>query len=581
MTDRIPSMQIVIHQFNRELLAQRTWLLVWAGVLLLQFICVGTGFSGEFVRTSTQHLTEILFDILSICLAIIPILIAASIAVADPARDEGAHWLTLPVRRRDLLLAKLLCVLVGIALPLVAVRTLTLLSGGAGMWFGASLMDFLSSYPGWMVTGFAVGAMAGSWKRFAVAMLSLLIGTVLLIFVCEILDDALNGSVFYRAGNTLEDCLETNLFLPGALLVIGLTYFTRMRSGYVVLGFVLVLPVTIWGIPKMTRSMVPSQRIVDRVGTTQIALQLKLPMRLLAHSEKETRLLAHVDYEDLSWTGIDAPTYFIPERLSSRLVEAGTDRQNAFRSDTVTYEFPGSYARWWNGEAPDFLERKVALRQAVPGLKLINPSFEAGEGFDLFEIDRPEMELHRDKAMNLQNEIRIEVGRYEKFGELPLEIGANTASDGTRLRIVAHLPQVSGRTQFMINESYARFTGEKEHHYNRDQSFSDPRRHPANLRYILVNADRGEACLPVHRSAFRMLRLNPLSMRSTIVDFSIAVDAEKDQAISEEWLAGAKLHVFRKVRHGSRQIPITTGGPIELSKLKIEPFPKHIEMKYR
>lgn len=129
----------------------------------------------------------------------------------------------------------------------------------------------------------------------------------------------------------------------------------------------------------------------------------------------------------------------------------------------------------------------------------------------------------------------------------------------------------------MINHQYPAFLD--EHESGHPAVGSD--RNPLHLRYLLVNEERGEACLPTATQSFhRGRRLTPLAMLRTIVDFSIATGPTHDQAIPEEWLAGAKLHIFRQLPAGSVVLRFTADD-LDLAALPVKPYPTNIVTKYR
>jgi hypothetical protein len=572
-------MHLVIHQLKRELLAQRTGLIVFASALTAYLLFVATGFAGEFDRSSTQPLVAIIFELLAGAIGIIPFLLAAAIGIADPPIDEEAHWRALPIRSQHLLSAKILVLIVGVMLPLLLTRTLALTFLGLHGWFFPMLMDLLSNTPAWLALGLAIGSLTGDWKKLTMTMLVILAGNFLVILSLEGLRD------YFREGSNriLEDGLQgfatTNVFFPGAVTILVLRYFTRLRIGLLMGLFAGMVLVTIYQFPSMTRSLVPPEPVLQLAEEHQVTASITLPSQLFTLTNSSPQRIAHLSYTNLELGGLRSAHFIQPLELRSTLQVHSQDGTSITNIRTSYNHFPGSFPYIDHIESRDFMERHLSLARAVPSLRIINPPFGTGDGFNLYEINEDTITRHSSEKIHLFAELKVQLGTYQELAKIPLEETSSVLLASGKLRVVRLQPQVSGMTQLLINELYVRFLDENDNPLGRNEQI-EPSRDPDRLRYILVNQDRQEACLPVKHVAYRVQRLHPLSMRSSIIDFSIANGPSKNEAPSEEWLKGAKLHIFRKLPRGKSTIQINKED-LRINSLPTIPYPKEIKIEYR
>jgi len=573
-------MHLVIHQLRKELLAQRRGLLAFVSVLIAYIICIATGFAGEFDRSATQPLIAIIFELLAGAIGIIPFLLAAAIGIGDPPVDEEAHWRALPVRSQHLLSAKLLALIVGIMLPLLLARTLALTALSLHAWFYPTLIDLLSNTPAWLALGLAIGALTGDWKKFTMTMVAILAGNVLIILSLEGFRDYFRGDSFRILENGLEGFTTTNVFFPGAATILVLRYFTRWKKGVLIGTFAGVVLVTPFLFPSMTRSLVPPEPVQQLADEHQAVAKITLPSQLFTLTNSSPQRLAHLSYTNLELSGLRPADFIQPLRLRSTLQALSLDGTTTTNIQFSYFDFPGAHTPFtYNIASPDFMERHLSLARAVPSLRIINPPFGNGDGFNLYEINEETIARHASRKIDLTAELKVQLGTYIKLAEIPLEKSASVLLASGKLCIARLQPNVGGKTQMLINELYVRFVDENDHPFVPQEQIA-PSRDPKRLRYILVNQSRQEACLPVKHVAYRVQRLHPLSMRSSIIDFSIANGPSKNEAPSEEWLEGAKLHIFRKFPRGKSTIQIKKED-LKINSLPTLPYPKETKILYR
>ena len=81
-------------------------------------------------------------------------------------------------------------------------------------------------------------------------------------------------------------------------------------------------------------------------------------------------------------------------------------------------------------------------------------------------------------------------------------------------------------------------------------------------------------------SLLRTTRLHPLSMQSTIVNFSVRDESNRVRPIPNDWLKGAQLHVFRRLP-GPRATIKFTIKDLALKSIPTRPLPKKTVFRIR
>lgn len=574
-------MNILLHQFNRERQSLGILLYVWLGTLALQWLIGATGLGGSFYGDRVNPLMDRTLGLLDVIKSLGIVLLPAALALADPPNDEEAQWRALPIRAGRLLAAKLLALLLWVALPLALMRYLLLVSADAGEWTGHMLLDVLSHLPAWVLLGFAFGALAGDWKRFAVGMVSLQVVAMLIVavlqnFVHHGYDMANHPAyVFFLLFESgIEDNFTNNFYLLAAVVAILLRYFTRLRGVWITAAFVAALPLAAVATPFFFSSWVPQFPGLKFEREDPLEAGYDRPSRMLiATNSGSVRLLGQLPYSALHLTGMTAPDHLLPLQLRSK-VSATTNNGSSFSFIAAdTFRFPGHVSPG-NWSARFGLERHLTLDRAVPEMKVVNPMPDSGEGFILFNLHEPILGQFAGARFDLDTELWVVPGAYVKLGELPLRTGAVLDANGTTMRVAAWLPDAGARTQIKLNQRYVRFATERDGPYVK--SSMDPRRRPSNLRFILVNKQRREACLPDTQYATSGYGIVPIAFGVTLLSYSVRDVDGRPQSVAADWLAEAELHVFRSLT-GVQAVIRTRLEDLKLGQLPIEPLPVHID----
>ena len=504
-------MQLTLHQLKREFLAHRTGLLIYATALTGYVFCAVSGFAGEFDRSQTRPLIATLFELLEASLIIIPFFLAAAMGIADPPLDEEAHWRALPVRPQHLLLAKLLALSLGVILPLLLARMLALASYGLQAWFPHLFLDLLSDTPAWVVLGLALGALTGDWKKLSMTTISILLGNMLVIFALNSLRMTSFGDLFRTIENGLQYFASNNVFLLGAVTILSLRFFTRWKKPTLISLFAVVVLLTTLLFPSLTRSLVPSEPTRQLANKSQVSVNIEMPSQVYGVTTSDPLRLANLPYSNLTIDGLSSPNYSLPLALRSTFRTRTDDKAPVKTIPSIYFRFPTRRIPiLLNESSGDLLERVFSLARAVPKQTIINPPLMNKTGFDLYEIREEQLKIYGNQPLDLDVELTVQLGTFQKLAEIPLEESASVPLGSGRIRIARLQDQLTDKTQILINEQFLRFINEDDERYQyTGMKTMVPTRDPERLRYILVNESRSEACLPVKSESYRVQ--NPVS----------------------------------------------------------------------
>lgn len=576
-------MQIILHQLKRELSAQRGLLIAWSSLMVIQMLFGLTGLGGAFYGSHASPMTSQILMLLGAISAVGIVLLPAAIALIDPPTDESAHWRALPILPGQLLGAKLLAILIGVALPLVAPQLIALAFIGAGSWSQHALWDCASNLPAWMLVGFGFGALAGNWKRFAMGLAALLVGNAMLVFVISTWTGSQITGTTHIALHLLEkgvgNILTNNVLLLGSVASILLRYFTRLRGEFIVIAFLLGLPATIYVVPSFVGSLIPAYESPSTPGSDSFSVEYDLPKQIFVVTNNSVRWHGHVPYSGLKLKGVKPPHYLLPSHINTTVRAVNDARDHYTAIGQNWFRFPGRDSNTpWLRDPGHFMERHLSLPNAVPNLRIINPPYEAGAGFNLFDLEEHMAIRSQGTNINLEAQLRARIGTFIPIGVLPLTIGSTVSSNGTTIRLAAWLPQGGNKTQLKVNTRHVQFATEEDRPSNR--RYIDPRRNPADLRYILVNKVRNEACLPSTPRSSSTKQVYSLAFQSTVLSFSIADGPKKDLPLDPDWLSAAKLHVYRAM-HGRQLFLTNTMDNVDIYQIPRKSLPQKIELKYR
>jgi hypothetical protein len=575
-------MQILLHLIRQELLAHRGLFVAWALAQTAQSIFGITGLAGEFHRAQLSQITDQVAMLLGLLHYVGIVLLPAAIALGDPPVDESAHWRTLPIHRRQLLAAKLASVAVAVVLPIVIAQTFTLTVTGSAPWTLHLLLDLLGYLPAWLAVGFCFGALAGNWKRFAVAITSLLVGIWLLIFLVGTFNhrsDASDGFEFFllTLDKGLDSFLTNNLLLLGAGAGIIARYLTRLPGAWISILITLGIPASALVAPRLLASFIPAYKAHATAGSENIQVSIEQIHVVTNHGV--VRWHGDAPFSALHPEHINPPQFLLPTRLETRLWTHNAALTSFTNIAQDSFHFAGRQSiHWWDTDAIHFQERHLNLPCAVPGMTILNPPADPGEGFRLFDAPEDMALRGRGAPMRLTTELYGNVGVYVKTGVIPLRVGSTLSTHGAIIRLTALLLDGGDKTQIKLNTRHVQFMTDIDDRYVNKSS--DPRRRAADLRCILVNEKRREACLPSARQWSSQNHAYPLAFQTVVLDYAIEDGSDKNRPIDAAWMSDASLHVFRAML-GRRVALTNTFENIDIFAIPRDPLPPTNEVKER
>ena len=179
------------------------------------------------LRADAEILTAFLWA-LNIIALVFDFVVIAMVVQLDPISGTRQDWLARPIRRRDMMLAKLLFVVVFIQAPLLAADTLHGLAAGfpLGQTLAAAGARNLYLFVLWILPVMAIAAVTGNMKQALGLGLAASLGS--LAIAHAILELYALVKVTSDTGHTMTSfVLQMGVLLAGTAAVIALQYFQR------------------------------------------------------------------------------------------------------------------------------------------------------------------------------------------------------------------------------------------------------------------------------------------------------------------------------------------------------------------
>lgn len=208
----------------------KDWKLLWPLVLLvttfqilLAWVSFRAGYFGEDLAARA------LYPALSIAWYLGIIAVAVAVVHQDPIPGINQDWLIRPVKRSDLLLAKVLFVIVSVSLPMLVVDLLNGVAAGftLSQTFGSTTVKELYVLLTLIVPLLALASVTEDWSQIAIGAATL----VVLFATCLIAASFAIGPGRCPTCGTglrwIQSLLEHGAVLIGAVLILYLQYFKR------------------------------------------------------------------------------------------------------------------------------------------------------------------------------------------------------------------------------------------------------------------------------------------------------------------------------------------------------------------
>ena len=517
-------MRLALHVALKDLRAFRLLLLAWGAALALDLV-LSTGWAHGLVSVSpvAYDLTRLAFSLLSSLLGAFVVIGAIH---ADPPVGTTALWLTRPIGRGQLLLAKLLLAAVAIVVPAVEQWVAVALAGAPpgdaarafaeALFFQALIILPLST----------LAAITADTGRYALALVASL---VVVPLTHTVVVYALSGMVF--PWRPVYAMLAAAWLLLGlALLVLGyqvLTRKTRRSALAAVVSMVLVLVAanafTVAG-PRLGRGATLPPAAQD-VGsslplTTRPEIRAGIGAEGVVRQPAGDRVSVLADFE---------VTGLAHDQAASPL------------SVRATWAFPGGprvqsrYVRYASGWRPDRGTslyggaNDAILRPAIErvvGREFLAPAppkdrrLVAGVGFD-----RAPLEANANRPATLTLDVELLVLNLRTHGPVPLQARSGLQAGRHHLVVVPARPEDRGAVR--LGHLYPTLPLRGAMWHGPEDA----------LAVVLVNGSRGEAALALSSSSRGAFGGGLSHVRNALTSFGLP------DTVDDAWLSGADLTV--------------------------------------
>jgi hypothetical protein len=206
---------------------RKDWKLLWWKVLIVEALLasatVADSMKGHFRSTGTTT------NVLGMLSYVAGFFLVMELAQLDPLVGAGQDWVARPIRRMDLLLAKVLFLLVAVV-PLVLMETAQNMA--AGVPLGRSLAGAtLDSFSELVSNGLPILAFASLFRNATETIAATFIAVLAKIAIGYVVQGngnfPLTGAETGSGINWLVDMGESWVYFAGALVVLAIQYFRR------------------------------------------------------------------------------------------------------------------------------------------------------------------------------------------------------------------------------------------------------------------------------------------------------------------------------------------------------------------
>jgi hypothetical protein len=206
---------------------RKDWKLLWWKVLIVEALLACATIADS--RQGHFHSTDAATNLLGMLTFVAGFFLVMELAQLDPLVGAGQDWVARPIRRMDLLLAKVLFLLVAVV-PLVLIETVQGLA--AGVPFGRSLTgSTLDSFSVLASSGLPALAFASLFRNATETIAATFVAVLTKIAISWVVQGngnfPLTGTATGSGLNWLIDTGETWVYFAGALVVLAIQYFRR------------------------------------------------------------------------------------------------------------------------------------------------------------------------------------------------------------------------------------------------------------------------------------------------------------------------------------------------------------------
>jgi hypothetical protein len=525
---------MIAHLLCKDLRHVRILFLLWMGLLVAQASLIGFGMTAK----PDQYLWQIVYGLLALGLpmlqAVMLFVLIPLLIQDDPLVGTSAFWLTRPIGRVRLLLAKGIFLLGLLLVPPLVIEVLVLAANGipwgaiAGVLPGVLVfqLSFLLA-----LSAFAV--LTPNFARFALWVVVVWVVAVVAGFVHQIADIFLHPEEFLLAARSQtlqasQSMVSSALAIFGCGFVVAHQYLTRrtpLSVGFLVVALLVSgVAGAVWKVDflagpetPVTPGDFPPESVQTSLAGSGIFATDALDF--FSNREPRTTVSGSVLFESVP------PGY----ELSVHSVDASVSYPDGETLCTVGSEWPSfDVSTPW----------PQALSHALGGARIVNAAETSGTApVALFTIPTAKFEQYKDQPGTLSAKLELEAKQVRVAGLVPLVKGSMIQSGDSRIEIGSVLRQTTGCRIILRERKLNRWGAGPS---GTGMGVSN------RASYLLFNPERNEAVLAEDRpdmdlASILMTGSSRLTNRSFPVDFAGLLDGNPKVEIDDQWLNGALL----------------------------------------
>jgi hypothetical protein len=458
-------------------------------------------------------------------------LLSVWVVQEDRAVGDRIAWLTRPIFARDLVVAKFLFLVVGVALPaglVSAAMAAYLHSSSATLLAAAATATFLTFIFAGMCA--AVAVICATLNQALILTAGIFVGlfaVTYLVFEVGLVRGVADSSPISAGSRLLA---AVGLMGSSAVATVGYQYRMRRRRPALALGLILFIaaffgvhrwPVDLWRNAMDWSAAKPTPQAALALEPAQSPADFRTSERPFQPSEASVLV-------PLRLHGLAPDRLFTVRRLSSTFASAAGPVVSTHRYGYTSFNHPDGGA--------------VALGFAPSDQPSVS-------NVEAIKLGLDEFRRLQGKTGRLTAELELGEMRFEPRLQLPLRVGAESIADGHLARIVT--------TRF-INASY-----EVGFQYAQVDPLLGERREIGPDRFVLVNRSRGEYA-EAHGGSVSGTGGPEMDFRTSRMRFDETRSANTGSVagrIDADWLRGAEFdYVVAKPIHAD---PITLSFTID------------------
>jgi hypothetical protein len=518
-------MSTVLHFIKKDL-RHALWLFaIWLLLFVTEGILTLTAhapvidhnFSGRWLP---PLVTLFLFPLLHIL--VLGVLVP-QIIQEDALVGSTAFWLTRPVGRGTLFLAKISVLGLVVLIPIVVnVATLAAVGLSPGE-LGLAAAEILLKQLVWVAIIAVIAALTPNFFKFSVV--TVLVAIVMGIILPNIPTTARGGAFDADALAHSRAIIKSTLLIAGGILILAHQYLTRQTRRSFVLATCLAGACILAGV------FWPWSFVRDQ------------PLRSSTANFDPAKVTLGIDVVQLNSPPINAfigsigknvdGSYWLKGASTELLAQVRSINPRLNTIDGTDVKTLGAIST--GGLIQFGPPATSAIMAALDGIP-VHDGQRGGPMVTLATVDNATFSRYQNSPVKLDDDVDLVVSRYVVAAELPLALGSHCDCGHVRVKINDLVPRADGIKIVVVESAANLFFGHSPNFYGQS---TDPRLQGDPI-YVLVNRGRKEAALinsMLTRASVRDLRLGGLLVQQSIeLPFSGSLSVMDGQ-----WLAGATL----------------------------------------